>query len=491
MAVKYSIYLWVALAFTAAGYFAIQQEILERQYPTPHEWRFLTRTRYKSACAERDRKDEALPSWLQIMQIIQQAIERLEDPNGDGKGVVNGPAGGPPGTKDISAMSEPWRRGYFEAMMVYAAAAERLDGWVLDKTRKLYFPPEVVIGPSNPKPKPIAFGGKSAPLERDCEAACATPDDIYMKLIMTVGITDRQRMDASLAYATWLDHKGIVGAASVMYERALEGALASRPANTPNPVDDKTWTLKESAGLPTANVLKTLTALATFQARAGNVSVALPILVSILKARRSLPNADVSVLPPTQTSKKSNTGTFASPSELVRQMLGLLQPPEYPPPPEDGNSVPTRGPLEKCEEAALHLYIGEIIYSSRASNREEGLAWTREAVDMAEEQLRMLDTTSDAARTTCRECLATGLSNWGAMVALLAKEEDVRRQASLSPNNTSGTGNWFGLWSASKPEDLDRWAAEGRVLEERTRRVAELLEDLQNPSTGLGSIFSA
>ncbi|KAK1763592.1 hypothetical protein QBC33DRAFT_549447 [Phialemonium atrogriseum] len=489
LGIKYTVYFWIALVCVAAGTFAVQQEILERQYPTPHEWRFLTRTRFKSAHAEKDRKDSQMPDWVVIMELIQGVVERLEDSKLDGKGVTNAASDAPPRTKDISAMPEHWRRGYYEAIMLYAAAAEHLDGWVVDRTRKIVFPPEVVIGPSNPRPKPIPPSSKSAPREEDCEVAYTSPDDIYTRIISTPGFTDRQRMDASLAYANWLEFKGLAGPASIMYERALDLAVSSRPPNTPNPVNNKTWILNDAAGNPTANILTSLTALATFQARAGNVSAALPIFISILKARRSLPIADEPDAP-SPFARKEAPGF--SVDKVMKSLKGILLPPSYPASPDDGNTPPIRGPKELCEEAALNLHIGEIMYATRATSREEGLGWTREAVDMAEEQLHKLGgsgggVSDRGARTTCRECLATGLSNWATMVARLAREEAARKEG---PQPRSG-GGWFGLWGEGKPEDLDRWAAEEKVIQERQRRAAELLDDLEPPPSGTSSIFHA
>lgn len=492
LGIKYTVYIWIALACAAAGTFAIQQELLERRYPTPHEWRFLTRTRLKSAHAETDRKDARVPDWVVVMELVQGVVERLEDPKVDGAGVVDAPSDSPHGTKDVSAMPEPWRRGYFEAMMLYASAAEHLDGWVLDKTRNVVFPPEVVIGPSNPRPKPIPAGAQSAPREEDCTVAYASPNDIYLRILLTVGFSDRQRMDAALAFANYLEFKGASGPASIMYERALDLAVSSRPLNTPSPVDDKTWALKnDAANIPTANILTSLTAMATFQARSGNISSALPIFVSILQARRSLPAVDTNTKSPL-LQEGSSGSQFYNAWKLI---LSLLTPPPYPSPPDDGNSPPTRGPKEQCEEAALLLHIGEIMYATRASSREEGLAWTREAVDIAEEQLHKLGSATAtmtaaeerASKTTCRECLSTGLSNWAVMVARLAREE-AAKQDGRQPGKTG----WFGLWGdEGKPEDRDRWAAEEKVIQERQRRAAELLDDLEAPVSGVSNIFHA
>lgn len=493
-----------AVLFTTAGIcfiatsWALKQEALERQYPTPHEWGYLTRIYFRNARQRRDRA-EGLPNWVGIMELAESVVNRLEDPNIEGRGVRDAPHECPPGTKDVSAMPESWRRGYFESMMLYAATAQMLSGWMRDKTRDIMFPPEVIIGPSNPRPKPIRPGQASAPREEDCEFVYPSADDIYMRILCTPGFTTRQKMEAALAHASWLEYNHLQGPASIMYERAVELSLENSP--TSPSIDTNTHALKETTPPPSENLLTSLTALATFQARNGNVASALPILVSILKARKSLPLPD----------NNSNNLLPASPSQkpsVTRSLLNLIQPPPYPAPPPDGTSPPVRDSRELCHEAALHLHIGEIMYASRPAGREEGLAWTRDAVDLAEEQLRRLGAQqadgaagSREAKSVCRDCLSAGMENWARMVARLAREERAKQQKekdrrAASEAGGGGGGGWFGLWGKGgevKAEDVDRWAAEERVIDERQRRAAELLEDLEPPRKlfDFGSIFKA
>jgi hypothetical protein len=484
LSIKYTLYFWAAVACLAASGFAIRQEWLERRYPTPHEWRFLTRAALRGAYAERDRTDVLTTDWVEVIQLLRNVLDGLEDPKKDGKGVKNAPSDDPAGGKDISAMSEPWRRGYYEAIMAYAKAAENLEGWVVDRTRKIVFPPEVVLGPSNPRPKPIPPGAKSAPREEDCELAYPSPDEIYQQILSTEGLTTRQRMDADLAYASWLEYKGLPGPANIIYEDAVY--LAALESPSPTPLDQKSWVLNEHAGKPSANLLKSLTSYATFRARHNDVASALPILISILKAHRSLPV--VSAKPASASSQVGDDSAEGMVPRAARTIMGFVQPPAYPPPPDDGSSPPIRDARELCEEAGLYLHIGEIIYTANSESREEGLSWTREAVDLAEEQLHKLGsrTSSKAARTTCRECLSTGLGNWAEMVGRLAREEETKKQS----RETKSSG-WLGLWGEGTPENLDRWAAEEKVIQERTRRVQDLLEDLDPPAKGVTSIFQA
>jgi hypothetical protein len=497
--IKYTGYIWIAGFSLLAAWFAIVQERLERRYPTPHEWSFRTRMDLRGGnCARYEPSPGKITDWLQVAWWFETTLKRLHDPNIDGKDVKDAPHECPPGTKDVTAKSEEWRRGYFEAMMGYAKAAEYMDGWVLDKSRNIVFPPGVMIGPSNPYPKPLPPGFKGAPREEDCELRFDSPDDIYLRILSTPGFTNQQKIEAGLAYASWLDYKGIAGPAMIVFEDTVRLAASERPNLPAEPLVKGTWTLNEAAGLPSENLLNALTTYATFLARQGDISTALPMLVSILRARRSLPSLD-SASPTSSLAATLNTTPAKSSSYnpwfLIKK---LFSPPPYPPPPPDGTSPPVRDPQDLCQEAALSLHIGEIMYTSSPASREEGLGWTREAVDLAEEQLHKLPQRAhdraDSARSTCRECLATGLGNWATMVAKLAKEEKARKEASSAQQ---GASRWFGsLWGECgagvvKAEDTDRWAAEEKVIEERQRRARDLLEDLKPPPRGILSFLQA
>ncbi|KAH6854881.1 hypothetical protein B0I37DRAFT_363301 [Chaetomium sp. MPI-CAGE-AT-0009] len=500
--IKYTGYIWIAGFALLGAWFAIVQERLERRYPTPHEWSFRTRMDFRGGnCARFEPSPGKITDWLQVAWWFETTVKRLQDPNIDGKGVKDAPHDCPPGTKDVTEKSEEWRRGYYEAMMGYAKAAEYMEGWVLDKSRNIVFPAGTMIGPSNPYPKPLPAGFKGAPREEDCELRFESPDAIYLRILSTPGFTTRQKIEAGLAYGSWLDYKGVSGPASIIFEDAVHLAASERHGLPAEPLDTKTWTLNEAAGPPSENLLNSLTAYATFRARQGALNSALPILVSILKARRSLPPpapiptytslAAALNQKPTQPQPKQD-GKPQEKANTWSKLTNLLAPPPYPAPPPDGTAPPTRDALDLCQEAALSLHIGEIMYTSSPAGREEGLGWTREAVDVAEEQLHQLPQRVEAdspARAACRECLATGLGNWAAMVAKLAKEEGKGKK-----KGNTGSGWFGGLWGegvVAKVEDVDRWAAEEKVIEERQRRVRELLEDLKPPPRGILSFLQA
>ncbi|KAL2198469.1 hypothetical protein P885DRAFT_33140 [Corynascus similis CBS 632.67] len=503
--IKYTGYIWIAGFSLLAAWFAIVQERLERRYPTPHEWSFRTRMDLRGGnCARFEPSPGKITDWMQVAWWYETTVKRLEDPSIDGKDVKDASHELPPGTKDVTAKSEEWRRGYYEALMGYAKAAEYMDGWVLDKSRNIVFPPGTMIGPSNPYPKPLPPGFKGAPREEDCELRFESPDAIYLRILSTPGFSNRQKIEAGLAYGSWLEYKGVSGPASIIFEDAVNLAASERPDLPAEPLNKKTWTLNEAAGPPSENLLTTLTAYATFRARQGALNSALPILVSLLKARRSLPPPTTSQTSSTSISAALNNGNNkpAEPQQkgVWTTLTKFIAPPPYPPPPPDGTAPPPRDALDLCQEAALSLHIGEIMYAAGGSGREEGLGWTREAVDVAEEQLHHLPqkvTQDSPARAACRECLATGLGNWAAMVRKLAREEEEKKNKAKAGGKEvrSGDGRgWFGgLWGqgATKVEEVDRWAAEEKVIEERQRRVRELLEDLKPPPRGILSFFQA
>ncbi|KAI1379729.1 hypothetical protein F4677DRAFT_292444 [Hypoxylon crocopeplum] len=504
LGLKYTIYVWAIAGFSLVSYWSIQQEWLERKYPTPHEWKFITRLHFRLARWAPDRTDLAQADWVLTGNYAKSVLERLEDTKVDGAGLQDLSGNGSP-AYDITTKGEPWRRGYYEALMLCAKAAEHLDDQVVDKTRHLVFPANQVIGPSNPTPKPISHGSPSAPHEKDCERAYEVPDNFYNKILATRGFTPKQKMDAALEYASWLEFKGLPDDSGLMYEWALAlAAETSLPA--PPPYDAQSFVLQDTTTRqPSTNLLTTLTAIATHKARNGDVATALPILISILRARRSLPHPQSTSKPifdePEELRASSSPWSFENVTGVAKR---LMSPPAYPAPPADGSSPPVRNAKELCEEAGLNLYIGEIIYASSPSgrnNREDGLAWTREAVDLAEEQLHKLRNGDNSgggresniaeAKKTCSECLTSGLENWRVMVARLAREEREREKADSA--KAGAAGGWLaGLWGESKVESTGgRWAAEENVVRERTRRAQEMLEEDEAPTAGLASLFTA
>ncbi|KAJ4857035.1 hypothetical protein T069G_07932 [Trichoderma breve] len=477
LVVRYTLTLWGAAVCVLTIFFAVNEEIVEREFPTPHEWHYLTRKFLRDANSFKDPKNGEI-NWARALELSRGVVIRLEDVKTGGQDVIKlsdvvDPLLEVPGefiACDISAKSEEWRRGYFEAIMLAAKAAEHVDGWQRDITRNIVTPPEFVIGPSNPHPTPIPPGNPSAPREEDCEAAYPSADNWYTKILATRGLTSRQKMEACLEYASFMEFKGNSEGAESLYKLALAEATSGVDPKK-LPYDPRTLTLKERAGPPSMNVLDALTATANHIARKGDISTALPIYLSILKARRSLSDE-----PPRTTSSKPKVESF------TQQVVKFFAPPDYPPPPPDGTQPPWRSTLERCQEAALNLYIGEILYAT--GSRDEGLAWTRDGVDLAEEQLRDSKLPQDARETksTCRNCLSTGLGNWSIMVSRLAKDEKEKKA-------TGSQASMFSFWSGPSQATEGRWEAEEVVIQDRVKRTRELLEDVQAPKPGIVSFF--
>lgn len=475
---RYTITFWGLAICGVLIFFAVGEENLEREYPTPPEWHFLTRKFLRDAQSCRDPKNGEI-NWARCLELARGVVIRLEDPKLGGDKVIKlsdevDSSLEVPGefiNCDISAMSEEWRRGYFEAIMLAAKAAEHLEGWVRDKTRNVVCAPEFVIGPSNPRPTPIPPGQPHAPREEDCEQAYPVADNWYMKILATTGLSPRQKMEAALEYASFMEFKNGQEGAEALYSLALASASAGVDSSK-LPYDTTTFVIKDGMSAPSMNILDALTAIANQKARRGDISSALPIYISLLRTRRSL-----SDIPPPADRSKANT------LSAYKRFVNFFGPPPYPAPGPDGTQPPWRSPYERCQEASLNLYIGEILYAT--SSRDEGLAWTRDGVDQAEEQLRALGSANrdKATKQICRECLGTGLENWTTMVSRLARAEEAKK------SGASASG-MFSFWGGTQDAE-GRWAAEEAVVQERTRRTRELMEDITPPSFSILSYFKA
>jgi hypothetical protein len=491
----------------------VQHEWLERRFPSPHEWCLLTRMNFRSMVWDETRADDddEPVNWLLIALSYQNILRRLEDPNIDGVGLKEQDDGGilVAGVGrtgyDITGKSEPWRRGYHKVLMGCARAAEQVDGWVKDRTRNIAFPANVVRGPSNPKPHPILPGSPPAPKEEDCEPAFDAPETYYMRILTTRGFTDRQKLEAALGQASWLEYKGAPSAALEMYKWALDIATAASPNR--ETLFDSLGAINTNSGPVSSNVLTATTALAVHYARTSNLSTALPMFLSVLRARRSLAPENTAIpSTPTGGTSDEQDSFITRAAHFVRQTLA---PPKYPPPPDDGSSPPTRSAKERCEEAAVMAYIGEILYTSSSGNaetgpllsmsgasREDGLAWTREAVDVAEQELRGILSSGAGDKSqrgeeaaTCRQCLKTGLENWATMVSRLVQEERESRERQREERNQSQSkiSAWLGMGGSMGSERVDgeqrdkvqhvlgRWEAELQVVRERGARAAGLV----------------
>ncbi|KAI9817084.1 MAG: hypothetical protein M1826_001666 [Phylliscum demangeonii] len=576
-------------------FWAINEERAERRYPSPPEWPLGHRAMYHSAKVHEEPEAFArgVVDWILTGNMYQVLAQWLEDPAGEGRGllprdearerhdgddandadderlrsvlIAAGAAAAQGAWRpqasfaigyDVGGKSEAWRRGYYETLMGAGRGAENLDGFVRDDTRQIVFPPEMMIGPSNPDPRPCPPDAFTAPLEEHCSPAFEPASFWYAKILTTRGFGPRQRVLAALAYADWLDFKQQHDAATEVHRCALAIAAAAAAAAAGHEpgragagavvVDVTTGVIGPEAAAAagvTANVLLASTALATHHARTGDVSAALAIYLSVLRARRALPAVPPPAPSPSATRSAAPSrppGRDAGMFTPVLTALGtLFTPAAYPAAPPSGDQPAWRTPASICHEAAVMAHIGEVLFAR--SSRADGLTWTREAVDVAEAQLdhyqrqrlrqhqpqhqpHPADPDPDHVPDPdgnvperCSDCLDVALDNWRQMVALLLRDQRARERererahhppgpaaaaADAAPPSSSSSTSWSPrLWrstttSTAVPAWDDAavdWEAEMTAVEQRARRIQSQLGHLRPSSkkgaAWLGSIF--
>ena len=480
----------------------------EKQYPEPPEYSWLAKWYYRIAKGKTSPGRDRIVEWTSVGNAWKNLIERLEDPQGDGTGIkprlgegedllVEGI--GKTGF-DITAKSEPWRRGYFVALLGVAKVGEHLDGWVRDKTRPaVAFPPDSVIGPSNPRPKPVPFGWPDPPKEENCEAAFDQPEIYYMKILTTEGFTSRQKLEAALGYADFLQSRGLSSSASDMIDWGMDIATTNAP---PGVVDKQTGIIADGAVGVSENIILATSALAMHKIQTKDLSTALPIYISILRAQRSLPLADPLLFAKTKPLRKA-------PETWYEKLDDLFEKVPYPDPPTSGDEQATRTLVANCDEAATMAHIGEILYAFSygstpetsvlvAKSQEAGLSWTRDAVELAEATFesvsqsssrRSQSVASKASQTAsrgsseeakaidrCAECLAMAVENWKKMVKPLREAEKEKRQSDAA-NPQKQTWTW--LWNSTPTKETSlepgKWEREEIVVETKQKELQRLL----------------
>ncbi|KAL2853920.1 hypothetical protein BJY01DRAFT_206140 [Aspergillus pseudoustus] len=476
---RFSLSFGAILVFYEIIKIGIYQEELEHKWPTPPEWSWKSRWCLRAAAAWQHPEEigKLLSDWPMVAGYLKELLMRLEDTELDGKGIVEQEDGGiyieGVGRTgfDITAKSEPWRRGYFQALMGSAKAAENLEGWLTDRVQRVSAPAEYFVGPSNPRPKPVPKKQK-VPFEENSEPASPSPEVFYMKILTTRGFATRQKVEAALAYADYLDYKGLQDTAADMYTWAMDIAAAGSPGDAASVVDVKTGVIKNNGqASPSENILRVSTALAVHHAKFGNLPTALSIFTSVLKARRALPSPPPGTLlpPPPPALPKRTSDPFRS---FFNTLRTVLVPVEYPPPAPSGNEPPLRTAMSPCDEAGLMTYIGEIIFAS--SSEEIGLAWTRDAVDIAESTLLQLDTSTP--QNQCADCVRVGLENWKTMISRLVKK--ALQEEAESVEKGKNKGSWFGPSKSqieAKTNVRKRWEAEQSILDDRITRLRPVI----------------
>jgi hypothetical protein len=383
-------------------------------------------------------EEEGFPNWARVYSELENALRRLENPDKDGAGLMEQEEGGilVPGVGkagfDVTAKSEEWRQGYYEVLVGLAQAAERLDGWVTDKWRRNVWAPEFVPSATNKRPKAVLPGMPEVPDEEHRVPAAETPETFYLKIITSKGFTTCQRLSAALGYADWLSFRKLPDSAEEMYRWAMDIAIAGLPTPDPSAVIDRdtgilSYTAPKEAITP--NIIYAATNLATFLAEQGRVTSALPIFISLLRARLSADEVHY----PTASAPKDST--------LVGTVMSLLKEPDYPPVPPSGDEPLLRKETDRCEEAALKSYIGEILFATASTSpqqRQQGLSWVRDAVSTSK-LAQSLDPIriNEELRKKCEQCEEVGLESWGKIMTYLAAEARERRDKA---NNTGLVG---------------------------------------------------
>ena len=453
MSVRYSILIFLLTSCFSIASLGILSEQQERAFPSPHEWSLITRFRFRRGKwwqVPEHNEEEGFPNWARVYSELQYALNRLEDPNKDGSGLAEQEEGGllVPGLGkagfDVTGKSEEWRQGYYEVLMGMAGAAERLDGWVTDKWRRNVFAPEFVASPSNPRPKAVLPGMPELPDEEHRVPAADAPETFYLKIITTRGFTTYQRLSAALGYADWLNFRKLPDSAEEMYRWALDIAIAGLPTPEPSAVINReTGVLSSTAPKEfiTPNIVYAATHLAIFMAEQRRATSALPVFVSLLRARLG---ADEVNKPKSVPIKDSS---------LMGTLLSLLAEPDYPPVPPTGDEQLLRTETDRCEEAALKNYIGEILFAiagSSATQRQQGLSWVRDGVSTSK-TAQSLDPikANDDLRKKCEQCEEVGLESWGKMMTYLAAEAREKRDAA----NSGGLKGL--LWKVKGTQSLD------------------------------------
>lgn len=484
-------------------YAGVRHVRLERRFPTPRDWGFNSRWAFRMAKFVEDGEDDhagagvkrGITDWGRVGRYWEEVLRNTEQT------LHVSQSDHASNARDVSAKSDQWRRGYVEALMGAATAAEHLDGYYRRKGEsrgwlnfgggsvRLY-PKDTILSPENPRPKPLPwdrkYGHESAPSWDDVEPAYDSPEVFYSRILQSKGIDNRQKMDAALAFADWLDFAADGSGSPLKSTQALDHhrlGLEFACQGLPEAVKDKVVDVntgiinKSYDELVTENVLKATTSLGVHYAKHGQVKDALPVFLSVLRARKTLPPSPYGA---TGQEKKPAYNPDGGIEEYLSIAKDLIIEGPYPAPPPSGNERPFHTLKEACEEVGLMTYIGEILFATSASEREKGLSWTRDSVEAAEAVMWAMDEEKvDDGRDKCRQCLETGLQNWRQMAQQMAnlaaqKEHDVQNQ---SGQLGLGWGKSSQLAKAHK--EVSRWQGEREVIELRRQKTLPLTQPLR------------
>ncbi|KAL9054968.1 MAG: hypothetical protein Q9162_003823 [Coniocarpon cinnabarinum] len=530
---------WTVMGWTVVFggmicYWFLRQDWLDRLYPSPTDWRFLVKWYWRDAKheLETDGHGRGMLDWSKIGSYYRNVVGLLEDykfivhrpsdlllqdeiwdtslPFADDAELHTPPPMFTPEELkrgetmwksrigyDITMKSEPWIRGYFEAMMGMAKGAEMREGYMTYTEDRQTYAPQHIRSDENPYPVPLPpLSGKQCPDITDCWRAFEDPVFHYKRILTTKGFNDEQRMEAGLAYASFLDHKQQYAEAKNMYQWSFKLALRNLPSNIPDEavVNISSGIIKPQAPLVTPNVVACSSAYARHLASTERIREALEVYISVLRARR-----DAEPAPRNRQYPPSGADlSLKNIDSIIQWIISLPTSPDFPPPPPSGNEALERKRSEECEDAALSLYVAEILFA-KMNRRREGLAWTRDATEIA--QKRMHDKLLDKKGVkSCEKCVHEGLKNWKSMLGQLANEQKAASNSLRGPSlddkpklePKSESWFWRGLHSVTgSSEDQVLLAEQDWVQEERdvAKRLAQFEEDLLNAR--LNAVISA
>lgn len=85
LAIKWSAVGWTMLGLLGMAYFGWQSEMVEREHPSPPDWRFKTRTLFRMA--HMGIHPDAVTDWASVASSFRGVLHFLEDPARDGQDV--------------------------------------------------------------------------------------------------------------------------------------------------------------------------------------------------------------------------------------------------------------------------------------------------------------------------------------------------------------------------------------------------------------------
>ncbi|KAK5104222.1 hypothetical protein LTS08_002109 [Lithohypha guttulata] len=503
-------------------WYGVQEIELEHDFPTPVEWGFRARwdgrngkcVLWRISARGFAREGE----WGLAYEYLSNLQERLENPRREGKRLKEQEVAGGNGALlvdgvgkigyDINAKSEQWKQGYWECLMGLAKVAEYLDGHVKRKGKELnsktkLYTWENIPGPQNPRPVAVPWDKDGAhlnvPTFSEVEAAMEAPEAYYLRILTSKGLSNRQRLDAALACADWYDYKNLRETAAGMYDWAIDIAAGGLPEGADHVVDIQTGVINAGKErFVSENLLRASTALGVWHAKHGEVKEALPIFLSVLRARKALPPA-----PPhfqslasgqkrmTPAEREAQT-TRSVVQGYLQNFIDFFRESDKLNVQTSGDEQPFHSLKEACEEVGVMTYIGEILFATGGQEREKGLSWTRDSVDAAEAVLWLMDDQGagqgENGRDRCRECLSTGLENWQQMARQMTRLARQKKEEAQQSRGWLGLGIGQSSAVEKATEEIQKWEEEEGQIELKRQKTASLLSILKPTGNPFGMI---